>query len=170
MPGDEPTAARVRATGRATGATNPAVVWIDGGARGNPGPAGCGVVIELADGHHEEHTVFLGVATNNEAEYAGLIAALTRAVALGIDSVEVRSDSELLVRQITGKYRVKAVNLQPLWLRARELASHFDRFAISHVRRGENALADRLANVAMDSGRSTLAAPPRTVRTARERA
>lgn len=136
-----------------------AVGWIDGGSRGNPGPAGCGIVIELSDGRRETHTLFLDTTTNNVAEYAALLAMLERAAALGVTRLEARSDSELLVKQLNGEYRVKASHLQPLWLRAAELRRGFTRFAISHVRRAANAEADRLANRAMDERASTLPRP-----------
>jgi ribonuclease HI len=136
-----------------------AVGWIDGGSRGNPGPAGCGIVIELSDGRRETHTLFLDTTTNNVAEYAALLALLERAAALGVTRLEARSDSELLVKQLNGEYRVKASHLQPLWLRAAELRRAFTRFAISHVRRAANAEADRLANLAMDEQASTLPRP-----------
>lgn len=136
-----------------------AVGWIDGGSRGNPGPAGCGIVIELSDGGRETHTLFLGTTTNNVAEYAALLALLERAAALGVTRLEAHSDSELLVKQLNGEYRVKASHLQPLWLRAAELRRGFTRFAISHVPRAANAEADRLANRAMDERASTLPRP-----------
>lgn len=136
-----------------------AVAWIDGGSRGNPGPAGCGVVLELSDGRREAHTLYLGNATNNVAEYAALLALLERAGALGVTSLQARSDSELLVKQLNGQYRVKAPHLQPLWLRAAELRRGFARFTLSHVRREANAEADRLANSAMDERASTLPRP-----------
>jgi ribonuclease HI len=136
-----------------------AVGWIDGGSRGNPGPAGCGIVIELSDGRRETHTLFVGTTTNNVAEYAALLALLERAAALGVTRLEARSDSELLVKQLNGEYRVKASHLQPLWLRAAELRRGFTRFAISHVRRTANVEADRLANRAMDEKASTLPKP-----------
>ena len=138
-----------------------ATAWVDGGARGNPGEAGCGIVLELADGRREEHTLFLGVATNNVAEYAALLAALERAVALGVRDLEVHADSELLVRQMVGEYRVKARHLQPLWLRAQQLARSLHRFAIDHVERRANRAADRLANRAMDERGSSLPRPQR---------
>lgn len=136
-----------------------AVGWIDGGSRGNPGPAGCGVVVHLSDGRCEMHTLSLGSTTNNVAEYAALLALLERAVALGVTALEVRSDSELLVKQLNGQYRVKAPHLQPLWLRAAELRHGLARFAIKHVRREANTEADRLANRAMDERSSTLPRP-----------
>lgn len=138
-----------------------ATAWVDGGARGNPGEAGCGIVLELTDGRREEHSLFIGVATNNVAEYAALLAALERAAALGVRELAVRADSELLVRQMLGEYRVKARHLQPLWLRAQQLARSLDRFAIDHVERRANRAADRLANRAMDERGSSLPRPQR---------
>jgi len=135
-----------------------AAAAIDGGARGNPGEAGCGILLEVG-GRREEHTLYLGAATNNVAEYAALLAALERAQALGVDSLEVRSDSRLLVEQMNGGYKVRAAHLKPLWLRARMLAAGFRRFTISHVSRADNRAADRLANRAMDERSSTLRRP-----------
>ena len=133
-------------------------VAIDGGARGNPGEAGCGIVLEVG-GRREEHTVYLGITTNNVAEYAALLAALERAQLLGLDELAVRSDSQLLVEQMNGGYRVKAPHLKPLWLRARTLAAGLRRFAISYVPRERNKAADVLANHAMEHHASTLPRP-----------
>jgi ribonuclease HI len=133
-------------------------VAIDGGARGNPGEAGCGIVLEVG-GRREEHTVYLGITTNNVAEYAALLAALERAHLLGLEELAVRSDSQLLVEQMNGGYRVKAPHLKPLWLRARTLAAGLRRFAITHVPRERNRIADALANRAMEDHTSTLPRP-----------
>ncbi len=135
-----------------------AAAAVDGGSRGNPGEAGCGVVLELPD-RTERHTLYLGKATNNVAEYAALLAALERARALGVAALAVRSDSQLLVEQMNGGYRVKAPHLKPLWVRARVLAASFRRFAIVHVAREANRDADELANLAMDDRVSTLPRP-----------
>ncbi|MBZ5587361.1 MAG: ribonuclease HI family protein [Acidobacteriia bacterium] len=135
-----------------------AAAAIDGGARGNPGEAGCGILLQVGR-RREEHTLYLGTATNNVAEYAALLAALERAQALGVESLEVKSDSQLLVEQMNGGYKVKAAHLKPLWLRARTLAAGFRRFAISHVSRTGNRTADELANRAMDERVSTLPRP-----------
>jgi ribonuclease HI len=135
-----------------------AKAWVDGGSRGNPGEAGCGVVLDLA-GAREEHFLFLGRATNNVAEYAALLAALERTQAVGATEIEVYSDSELLVKQMTGAYRVKQPHLQRLWLAAQQLARSFQRFTIRHVPRVANSDADRLANRAMDEKSSTLPRP-----------
>ena len=139
-------------------AATAAAAAIDGGARGNPGEAGCGVVLDLPD-RREEHTLYLGIATNNVAEYAALLAALERAQALGIESLDVRSDSQLLVEQMNGRYRVKAAHLKPLWTRARLLLAGFRRVGIVHVAREANRAADVLANRAMDARVSTLPRP-----------
>ena len=136
-----------------------AVAWIDGGARGNPGEAGCGLVVELGDGTREEHSIYLGHRTNNVAEYAGLLAALTRARDLGVRDIRVLSDSQLLVQQMNGSYRVKARHLQPLWLRAQALARSFRTCRCEHVFREANREADALANRAMTTRRSTLPVP-----------
>ncbi len=127
------------------------VAYTDGGARGNPGPAGFGVRIETPDGALvHEFSDALGIATNNVAEYSGLIAALEYAVAHGAKRVTIRSDSELLVKQMRGEYRVKSPGLQPLHEQARRLVRRFSRVTFEHVRRSQNADADRLANEAMD--------------------
>jgi probable phosphoglycerate mutase len=127
------------------------VAYIDGGSRGNPGPAAYGVRVEDADGNLvEELRRSIGVATNNVAEYEGLLAALRWALARGERRLHVRSDSELLIRQMRGEYRVKHPGLQPLHAQARLLTSRFDRVRFEHVRREMNVHADRLANEAMD--------------------
>jgi len=127
------------------------VAYIDGGARGNPGPAGYGVRIEASDGSVvEEFHDSIGVATNNVAEYRGLIAALEWAKRHGHTYVHVRSDSLLLVQQMLGVYKVKHPGLQPLHAKARQLADEIGRVTFEHVGRASNAHADRLANAAMD--------------------
>ena len=127
-----------------------AVANIDGGSRGNPGPAGYGVRIERADGSIIELKQSLAVATNNVAEYSGLIAALAWATEQGVDSLHIRSDSELLVKQMRGEYRVKNAGLLPLYEQARRLVRQIGRVHFEHVRREFNKDADRLANEAMD--------------------
>ena len=127
------------------------VAYIDGGARGNPGPAGYGVRIESPDGTLiEELYGSLGITTNNVAEYNGLLAALRWAVDHDARDVRIRSDSELLVKQMLGQYRVKHPGLQPLAAQARLLSMQLDRVTFEHVRREHNVEADRLSNVAMD--------------------
>jgi ribonuclease HI len=127
------------------------VAYIDGGARGNPGPAGFGVRIERRDGTLiDEFSESIGIATNNVAEYRGLLAALGWARDHGARDLLVRSDSLLLVQQMLGNYKVKNAGLQPLHAKARLLASGLDRVSFEHVRRESNKHADRLANAAMD--------------------
>lgn len=126
---------------------------IDGGARGNPGPAGWGALIQTEDGTVEaELSGFIGNATNNVAEYSGLIEALKWCLAEGATKVHVRSDSLLLVQQMLGRYKVKSPGLQPLHGEARLLAEKIGRVSYEHVRRELNQEADRLANQAMDQG------------------
>lgn len=129
---------------------------IDGGSRGNPGPAAAGFVLRDADDGQvlQQAGVFLGEATNNVAEYRGLIEALKRAATLGAEEIDVRSDSELLVRQMNGQYRVKNAGLKPLFEQACELAGRFERFVIAHVRREQNTDADGLVNRTLNLKRS----------------
>jgi ribonuclease HI len=136
---------------------------IDGGSRGNPGPASYGVVIRDPSGQiAAKLKKYIGRMTNNVAEYYGLIAALDYAQSRGIRALHVESDSELLVRQMRGEYKVKSPELRPLFERARKMAQSFDSFRIDHVYREQNAEADALANEALDetSGRSRVASPP----------
>lgn len=137
-----------------TKSTVTALIYADGGSRGNPGPAGCGVSITNLETGEKigEISQFLGHVTNNVAEYTGLVLGLEKVLDLGIDSVEARMDSELVVKQIKGEYRVKNENLKPLYTKAIQLKGRFKKFAISHVRREQNKEADRLANQAMDRG------------------
>jgi probable phosphoglycerate mutase len=131
------------------------IAYIDGGARGNPGPAGFGVRIEQSDGTLvEEFSEAIGHATNNVAEYRGLLAALDWAKARGYRELHVRSDSLLLVQQMLGNYKVKNAGLQPLHAKARLLAHEIGRVTFEHVGRSFNAHADRLANAAMDQVRT----------------
>ena len=124
---------------------------IDGGARGNPGPAAYGIVLRQADGTTLLAAgKYVGRATNNVAEYYGLIAALDAAAERGVRRLRVESDSELLVRQIEGRYRVKSPDLRPLHERAEKLARAFEHFEIAHVPREKNREADRLVNAALD--------------------
>lgn len=123
----------------------------DGGSRGNPGPAGIGVVIRAQDGTPLVTLGrFIGPATNNVAEYKALITALEEARKLGAQKIAVRGDSELVVRQMLGVYRVKHPDLKPLYAQARDLFDQFSEAGIVHNLRGKNALADKLANLAMD--------------------
>ena len=132
---------------------------IDGGARGNPGPAGYGVHIELPDGSIVELHGGLGIATNNVAEYNGLLAALQWAVEHGHRQVSIKADSELLVKQMRGEYKIKNAGLQPLAARARQLVARLDRVTFEHVRREKNKDADRLSNVGMDEAEEALRNP-----------
>ena len=128
-----------------------AIAWIDGAARGNPGPAAYGVRIESEDGSLiTELRDVVGATTNNVAEYHGLIAALDYLAAHRHRDVVIRSDSELLVRQMTGAYRVRAPSLRALYVKASDAAARFDSVKYEHVPRERNARADRLANVALD--------------------
>ena len=123
---------------------------VDGGSRGNPGPAGYGVRITRDDGSIVDLKEAIGVATNNIAEYNGLLAALRWAVSEGVGSLHVKADSELMVKQMLGIYRVKNPGLQPLYQEARQLANRIGQVTFEHVRRYLNEDADRLANEAMD--------------------
>jgi ribonuclease HI len=124
----------------------------DGGARGNPGPAAYGYVLEDEDGTVlAAHGERIGIATNNVAEYSALIAGLEKALELGLDEVEVVSDSELMVKQMRGEYRVKNEALQELWSQARRLAGRVGSVGYTAVRREHNKLADTLVNEALDA-------------------
>ena len=124
----------------------------DGGARGNPGPAAYGYVLEGEDGAVlAAHGETIGIATNNVAEYSALIAGLEKALELAVSEVDVVSDSELMVKQMTGEYRVKNEALRELSLRAGRLERQFDSVSYRAVRREHNELADRLVNEALDS-------------------
>jgi len=125
----------------------------DGGSRGNPGPAGYGAVIEDQQGRTlAELSEFLGIQTNNFAEYSGLLAVLRWAVEHRAQRLSVVSDSELMVKQMQGKYKVSSPILRPLFEEARQLARRIQSFEIRHTLRGGNKHADRLANQAMDRG------------------
>ena len=127
-------------------------LFTDGGARGNPGPAAYGYVLETEDGTVlAAHGETIGTATNNVAEYRALIAGLEKAVELALTNVEVVSDSELLVKQMNGEYRVKNAALEELSRRAARLAGAVGRVRYTAVRREQNVLADRLVNEALDA-------------------
>lgn len=131
--------------------------WIsahcDGGARGNPGPAGYGALIQDANGKVlAELSEFLGIRTNNFAEYSGLLACLQFALDNGYPRLRVVSDSELMVKQIQGRYKVNSPDLKPLWQEAKSRIARLEGFEISHALRHKNKDADRLANQAMDRG------------------
>jgi probable phosphoglycerate mutase len=127
-----------------------AIANIDGGSRGNPGPAGYGVRVQPDEGPAIDLKESLGICTNNVAEYSGLLAALRWAVASGCSTLHIKSDSLLLVQQMKGVYKVKSPGLQPLYEEARALVRQIGRVTFEHVRREFNKDADRLANEAMD--------------------
>jgi len=128
-----------------------AILFADGASRGNPGPAGAGAVLIGADGKViAELTKYLGTTTNNVAEYNGFILGLEEAKRLGIDDLDVRMDSKLVVEQMRGLWKIKHPNLKPLALRAGALFATFPKRVISHVPREENGIADALSNRAID--------------------
>jgi ribonuclease HI len=130
------------------------VVHVDGGARGNPGPAAAAAVVSTPDGEVlDEASELLGVATNNVAEYRGLLVGLARARALGATEVEVVNDSELIAKQVNGEYKVKHAAMRPLYLDAMAALREFDSWSIRSVPRAQNAEADALVNQALDSAR-----------------
>jgi len=132
-------------------------MYCDGASSGNPGDSGIGVVIDLTGegvNHNDKENIcqiseYIGIATNNVAEYTALIKGLERARALEIESIEIFMDSELLVRQISGIYRVKHENLIPLWTRVMSLLKEFSHYSVAHVPREKNAVADSLARRAV---------------------
>jgi ribonuclease HI len=131
------------------------VVHVDGGARGNPGPAAIGVVISAPDGALvEEVAEPIGVATNNVAEYRALLRGLERAAELGATELELINDSELVARQLTGQYKVKHPAMKPLYEQAMRALRHFESWRIRSVPRSENAQADLLVNQALDTSAS----------------
>lgn len=137
------------------------VANIDGGARGNPGPAGYGVILKDSSGETlAELSAHLGVRTNNYAEYSALIAALEWGLQQGRSAIKVISDSELLVKQMRGEYKVKSPELRQLYLQARVLVEKLKWFKIEHVLRHQNRGADRLANAAMDKVMGSHPIPP----------
>jgi ribonuclease HI len=138
------------------------IAHIDGGSRGNPGPAAYAVVVDTSDGTRlASLSKYLGQTTNNVAEYQGLLAALNYALEHNYRRLRVISDSELLTRQITGRYKVKNSNLKTLHEHAQTLIAQFETFRIEHVRREHNRDADRLANEAMDAAAGRKSAEPR---------
>jgi ribonuclease HI len=128
------------------------VVHVDGGSRGNPGPAAAAAVVSTATGEvlDEAHEL-LGVATNNVAEYRGLLLGLARARELGADEVEVVNDSELVAKQVNGLYKVKHADMKPLHAQARAALEGFGRWQVRSVPRAQNAAADALVNAALDA-------------------
>ena len=130
---------------------------IDGGSRGNPGPAAWGVaILDDDDVCTDGRSDAIGHATNNVAEYNGLVEALKLAVERGATHVQIRADSELIVRQIQGRYRVRHPDLKPLFRRAKQLIRSFESFDIRHVRREQNTEADRLVNEALNRAEATV--------------
>jgi len=133
----------------------------DGGSRGNPGPSGYGAVIEDGKGRVvAELSEFLGIQTNNFAEYSGLLGVLKWAARNQVQRLRVVSDSELMVKQMQGKYKVASPILRPLYDEARKIARGFERFEMTHTLRGGNKTADRLANEAMDKGMGKTGSQP----------
>lgn len=152
---DSPTELNASASSNAAYRAN-----IDGGSRGNPGPASYGVLFRDPRGQVVARLKkYIGRSTNNVAEYYGLIAALDYAQQHGIRALHIQSDSELLVRQMRGQYKVKSPELRPLYERARKMAQSFDSFKIEHVYREQNAEADALANEALDETSGNPSAP-----------
>jgi ribonuclease HI len=148
----------IEATPRAEPAPDagePHDIYVDGASRGNPGSAGAGAIIKAKDGRVLKRLKkYLGVVTNNAAEYGALVMALKAAESLGLKKIRLYADSELVVKQINGVYRVRSEELLPLYTEARSLIDGFNRFEIKHVPREKNSEADRLANEAID-GRHT---------------
>ena len=144
------------------------IAHCDGGARGNPGPAGYGALLQDEAGHVlAELSEFLGIRTNNYAEYSGLLGCLQWVLDHGHRRLRVVSDSELMVKQIQGKYKVNSPDLRPLWEEARRRIAQLERFEITHALRHKNKAADQLANDAMDRGtkrQRTTSEPAQTVR------
>ncbi|MEA2507694.1 MAG: ribonuclease [Actinomycetota bacterium] len=128
------------------------VLHTDGGARGNPGPAGIGVVLSVSGGRALELARYIGEATNNVAEYQALIAGLELALQEGVSEIEIYVDSELVAAQVEGRWKIKNDRLRALAAKARSLMAKFETASISQVRRHLNSRADELANEAMDSG------------------
>jgi ribonuclease HI len=127
-------------------------VNVDGGARGNPGPAAIGVVVRNDDGAVVEQVgETIGQATNNVAEYRALLRGIELAAAHGADEVELIGDSELIVRQVEGRYKVKHADMKELHAQAKTMLAEFERWSIRHVKRAENADADKLVNEALDN-------------------
>lgn len=130
------------------------VVYIDGAARGNPGEAGIGIIIKIGPTIAARVSAFIGQTTNNIAEYMALIRGLEEALIRNLKEAEFYSDSELLVKQINGEYKVKNEGLKPLYLHAKSLIAKFKAFSISHVNRENNREADKLANKGIDDATS----------------
>jgi ribonuclease HI len=139
-----------------------AILNTDGGARGNPGPAGIGAVLRTREGEViGELARGIGYATNNIAEYEALIAGLELARDRGVSEIEIQLDSELVVQQLTGRWKIRNDRLRSLAVRARSLMNGFDRASIKHVRRAQNTKADLLANIGMDEIEADVEVTPR---------
>ena len=127
------------------------IIYVDGASRGNPGPASYGFAVIDAEGEIlHEGSDYIGTTTNNVAEYTALIEALRYVLEKNISAVEIRSDSQLLVKQLTGEYKVRTPHIQELHEKARDLLRHLSFYVIKHVPRSQNKLADQLANEALD--------------------
>jgi ribonuclease HI len=128
------------------------ITYSDGGARGNPGPAAYGVVVEAVNGQQlATYGRYIGETTNNQAEYRGLISALETALKEGGTTIQCFLDSELIVKQMTGEYRVKDAGLKPLFVMAKDLAAQFKSISFTHIPRAKNKLADQMVNEALDA-------------------
>jgi ribonuclease HI len=134
---------------------NKLILYTDGGSRGNPGPAGCGVFITSLDSSITERRFkYLGIATNNIAEYMGGLLGIQRGIELGATEIELRADSKLMIEQLSGNYKVKNPELKKIWLQIHEMLSNWwGKIIFTHVYREDNREADRLSNVAMDQGK-----------------
>src|SRR3989338_8608315 len=132
---------------------NQAIAYTDGGSRGNPGPAAAGIIIMADKGQPKENSSFLGRATNNQAEYEAVIFALQKAKQLKIKELEIRTDSELIGKQLLGKYKIKDPDLQPLFIKAWNLRLDYDNVDIKVIPREQNKAADKLVNIELDNHR-----------------
>ena len=131
--------------------TKKLILYVDGACRGNPGPGSIGILIRDEAGRTNlQISKYIGHTTNNQAEYSALITAITEAAKLGATQVDIRTDSELMARQIQGSYKVKSALLRPLHQKAKELLAKFHLFTITNIPREDNEVADRLANEALD--------------------
>ncbi len=126
-------------------------LYTDGGARGNPGPAGIGAVLKVAGEQPHTHSEYIGTGTNNQAEYRALLAGLDMAVNANVQDLVCNLDSELIVKQLNGQYRVKNIDLKTYYDQVQEISERFTKIIFRHVRREENKEADRLVNEAIDS-------------------
>ena len=132
---------------------NQAIAYTDGGSRGNPGPAAAGIIIMADRSQTKQYSRFLGRATNNQAEYEAVIFALQKAKQLKIKELEIRTDSELIGKQLLGKYKIKDPDLQPLFIKAWNLRLDYDNVDIKVIPREQNKAADKLVNIELDNHR-----------------